>query len=247
MKQYRQDPSAPSHLRKLVDSARLHDLDEDKRRAVAKRLGIASALGPPPNPSVESSRLLRTPARVSVRGIALTVLALASGATYVAVSRPSPARHAVVSISNASPLPTSKAEPPPPVETASVSVTTLLDAPAKPVPNARAEHAPVVKPAASTEPGTKGGDLRLEVIALDRVHRTTDDGRPREALALLDEYATKFPRGKLREEATVLRIEALHANGDQARAESLAEQLLRDSPSTPYAARIRSALLPDAP
>lgn len=246
MKHYRHDPNAPSHLRKLVDSARIDNLDAVKRRAVAKRLGIASTLGLPEEPSLESSRI-RTPTRESLGGIALTVIALVGGtATYVAVSRPSPTRSAVVSPPVATLPPTSTVEPAPAPETPSVSVTTLLDAP-KPAFNSPVEHASAAKPTASTEPATKGGDLRLEVAALDRVRRTTEDGRPLDALALLDEYVAKFPKGQLREEALALRIEALQANGDQAGAERLAEQLLRSSPDTPYAARVRAALAPATP
>lgn len=244
MKHYRQDPSAPSHLRKLVNSARADNPGEDRRRAVAKQLGIASALGPSAEPSIESPRF-RTPARVSLGGIALTVMALIGGAaTYVAVDRSPRVEGGVTSTPVEPSPPTSTAEPLPVVEIPLVSVTTLLDAPPKPAPNSPTERVPVVKPTTSIEPAAKGGDLRLEVAALDRVRRTTEDGRPRDALAALDEYAIKFPKGRLREEALVLRIEALHANGDQTRAESLADQLLRSSPGTPYAARVRAALAP---
>lgn len=242
MRHYRQDPDAPNHLRKLVDSARMDNLDEAKRRAVAGRLGIASTLGLPSDPGVESSRF-RSPSHVSLGGFALTLIALVgAGATYVAVRRSVPPESAAASVPVASSTETSMAEAPPVVETPSVSVTALQDAPPMPAPNGPVERASAGKTTPSKESGPKGGDLRLEVAALDRVRRTTEEGRPRDALVLLDDYTAKFPKGRLREEALVLRIEALHASGDQSRAESLAEELLRNSPGTPYAARVRAAL-----
>ena len=87
----------------------------------------------------------------------------------------------------------------------------------------------------------------MEIAALDGVRRATEGGRPKEALTLLDDYAARFPAGKLREEALVLRIEALHASGDEAGAQRLAQKLLRSSPNTPYAARVRSALAKPSP
>jgi len=41
-------------------------------------------------------------------------------------------------------------------------------------------------------------------------------------------------------EASVVRIEALSASGDSARAKSLAEGFLAKNPNSPYAARLRS-------
>jgi len=103
--------------------------------------------------------------------------------------------------------------------------------------------ASVPSPAAPASSASGSSDLHLEIIALDGVHRAIETGSPREALARLDDYGKRFPTGKLREEATVLRIEALHAGGDRQAAERLAERLLRDSPNTPYVARVRAALV----
>ena len=115
MKRYRHDPNVPSHLRKLVESARVDDLDANRRRLVAERLGIASVAGLPSEPSRESSSA-RARASVPFGAIALTAIALIGGTvTYVAVSHPSPAEspRAAVSLAVPPPPPTSIVEPPP--------------------------------------------------------------------------------------------------------------------------------------
>ncbi|MBN9159946.1 MAG: hypothetical protein BGO98_18200 [Myxococcales bacterium 68-20] len=260
MKRYRHDPNAPSHLRKLLESARGDDIGENRRRLVAERLGIASAAAAPSDPSRKSSPP-GTRASLSVGGVVLTAIALIGGTTtYVAINHPSPAESppAAVSLTAAPPSPTSILEPP----------TSIVEPPPAPVAEppsmpsmpsmhvgalreARSERAPIAKPNPVAEPGAgpKGGtgDLRLEIAALDGVRRATEGGRPRDALTLLDDYAARFPAGKLREEALVLRIEALHASGDEAGAQRLAQQLLRSSPNTPYAARVQSALAKASP
>ena len=58
----------------------------------------------------------------------------------------------------------------------------------------------------------------------------------------LDAYRESFPRGRLSQEATVLRIEALSASGNQAAAKRLGEQFLKNNEKSPYADRIKSVL-----
>jgi hypothetical protein len=254
MKPYGRDPNAPAHVRALLDSARGDDLDANRRRRVAMQLGLVPSAGPvvPTNDGASTRRIPGGAAG----GAALAALAMI-GASLVFVgplrspSVPTPPV-VVAPVAAAAPAPLATQQPastnvePPPApqaaavaQVASVDVAALPDARKKPVAAARSEHA------AQHEPDP--GDLRLEIIALDGVRQASASGRPRAALALLDEYASKFPNGKLREEALVLRIEALHASGDQAAAEKLAHRLLADSPNTPYAARVRAALVTASP
>ena len=65
-------------------------------------------------------------------------------------------------------------------------------------------------------------------------------GNPSEALSELGTYAKLFPRPMLGAEALVVRVEALHASGDTARAKSLAEGFLSKNPNSPYATRLRN-------
>jgi hypothetical protein len=77
---------------------------------------------------------------------------------------------------------------------------------------------------------------------LDRAREALDAHRPSEVLRLLDQYHRRFPQGRLRPEAMVLRLAALVQAGRHAAADSLASRLLGDEAYQTYASRIRSLL-----
>ena len=52
MKRYQEDPETPTHLRKLLESARGDDLDAKRTQRVAKRMGIVAALAKAPESAV---------------------------------------------------------------------------------------------------------------------------------------------------------------------------------------------------
>jgi hypothetical protein len=96
-------------------------------------------------------------------------------------------------------------------------------------------------PAAGAAPAPKAqGSLADEVAQLQKAKLALKAGNPSQALAELGTYAQRFPRPMLGAEATVVRIEALSASGDSARAKSLAEGFLAKNPNSPYAARLRN-------
>ncbi len=262
MNRYRHDPDAPSHLRRLMESARGDELDARRRRRVAERLGLMPMTIPPAKADLEP--IQRSSSLVYIGTITIAALALfGGGAGFVewmgagagAGAGPAPARAASTSAEPAAtsvepssvvmPVSTSHADSvlvpaPTPVGVASMDVAALPDVRQERVAKPSRAPTPVAE---STKADGDSSTLRLEIIALDEARRETEAGRPRAALTRLDEYATKFPRGMLREEAMVLRIEALHASGDHATAGSLARRLFRDSPKTPYAARVRAGLV----
>ena len=84
--------------------------------------------------------------------------------------------------------------------------------------------------------------LGYETKALDRAREALEAHRPSEVLRLLDEYHRRFPQGRLRPEAMVLRLAALVQAGRHGAADSLASQLLADEAYQTYAPRIRSLL-----
>jgi hypothetical protein len=84
--------------------------------------------------------------------------------------------------------------------------------------------------------------LGNETRALDRAREALDAHRSSEVLRLLDEYHHRFPQGRLRPEAMVLRVAALVQAGRHGAADSLARQLLADEAYQTYAPRIRSLL-----
>jgi len=84
--------------------------------------------------------------------------------------------------------------------------------------------------------------LADELALLDQARRAVADGRAATALEVLGRHARSFPRGALREEAAVLRMEAYVLVGDRDRARASAESFLETAPQSPQRARVRSLL-----
>jgi hypothetical protein len=96
-------------------------------------------------------------------------------------------------------------------------------------------------PPTAAAPAPKAqGSLADEVAQLQKAKLALKGGNPAQALAELATYSQRFPRPMLGAEASVVRIEALSASGDSARAKSLAEAFLAKNPNSPYATRLRS-------
>jgi hypothetical protein len=100
--------------------------------------------------------------------------------------------------------------------------------------------APSVAAAAPTVSSSLSFSAELQ--SLDEARAAVAAKEPARALAILDGYHARFPRGAMAPEATVLRIEALTSAGDHAAAERVAEAFLRDNPGSPYAPRVHSLL-----
>jgi hypothetical protein len=81
--------------------------------------------------------------------------------------------------------------------------------------------------------------LRVELTQLDSARSRLKSGRSEEALALLDAYERSAPRGALRLEAEVLRIDALSRSGRTEQAKSRARAFLERHPRSVLAARVR--------
>jgi hypothetical protein len=123
-----------------------------------------------------------------------------------------------------------------------------------PAPQPVEAAAPVVPPAAEESPAPvratrslptterKSDGLSGELAALDVARRALANGKPQQALRALDEYTRTFRERRLDAEAGVLRIEALFAAGETARARRLSEDFLRANPNGPYEKRVRSLI-----
>jgi hypothetical protein len=110
-----------------------------------------------------------------------------------------------------------------------------------PIPSAvpaPAEEAKAPKRAPARAPSD---DVREEIRLLDHARAALLQRAPSRALERLAQYAQRFPRGALRQEAAVLRIEALRGQGDQAQAAALAQQFLAKHPGSPHAERVMAA------
>jgi hypothetical protein len=99
----------------------------------------------------------------------------------------------------------------------------------------------VQRPARAVEAPPKPG-LSDELGSLDRARQALVAGDASRSLRLLDEYQRRFAKPKLGTEASVLRIEALAASGQRARASELGAQFLSRHGKGPYGARVRSLI-----
>jgi hypothetical protein len=88
--------------------------------------------------------------------------------------------------------------------------------------------------------------LADEIARLDRARSLLAGNRAKPALAALSDYDRAHPRGALRQEAAVLRIDALRRAGDRTRARELAQRFLADNPDSPHAPRVRALAFDDA-
>lgn len=109
---------------------------------------------------------------------------------------------------------------PRPVPVADLAVATD-PAPAKP------------RPVASVAP-----DLREEIRLLDEVRSAVRAGDGSQALALLGKYARRYPRGQFRQEAQVLRVEALEQSGNKQAAVALGKKFVAAHPESPHVERV---------
>jgi outer membrane protein assembly factor BamD (BamD/ComL family) len=85
-------------------------------------------------------------------------------------------------------------------------------------------------------------NLRDEVALLEQVRAALRGGQVETALRRLARYDARFPQGALREEAVVLRMEALKASGQDAAASELRTQFLLDHPDSPHQARVKNTI-----
>jgi TolA-binding protein len=92
------------------------------------------------------------------------------------------------------------------------------------------------RPAAS---GT--ADLREEIRMLDQARAAVRAGEANEALALLAKYNRRYPRGQFRQEAQVLRVEALKESGHEEAAVKLGKKFVAQHPESPHVERVERA------
>lgn len=80
--------------------------------------------------------------------------------------------------------------------------------------------------------------LHDELRLLERTRVALAQGRPELAMSLLSLYEKRHPTGQLRQEATVLRVQALDARGQSQKADALAEDFVEKNPHSAHAPRV---------
>ena len=158
---------------------------------------------------------------IATRGRARVAASIAVPASVARVSRPEPAAPARASAPFAAP---------PPAEIA-----------AAPLP-AAATRPSVSAPARDTR-GPNDDTLAEEIRLIDEARIRLHRGDPKGALETIARYDQLVKRGgRMRAEATVVRIESLQASGDTARAAKLGQRFLADNPKSPYAGYVQRVL-----
>ena len=84
--------------------------------------------------------------------------------------------------------------------------------------------------------------LRRELALLEAARSSLTAGNASAALVSLDAHDREFPKGALREEAEVMRIDALARVGNATAARALGESYLKAHPGSPGVKRVREVL-----
>jgi hypothetical protein len=110
------------------------------------------------------------------------------------------------------------------------------------VPVTKVEDLPTLPDRAGSEtPKSVGApSLAEEVAAIKSAKGALASGNAAQALRELDAYKLHFPRARLAQEATVVRLESLIKSGNQAAAGTVADHFLATHPDSPYSARVRT-------
>jgi hypothetical protein len=229
---------APTPLEKLLlDASRAEAPSEAHKARLRAVLGIGVPLSGPlaaPAPSAPPPAAAAAPAaaRSALWGkLALGVGALALvGAYWFTRGAAAPAPVAA--------KPAAVVEMPKrltaPVVVAPVEATPEVS-PLPPVETA----APVVAHAARADASVAGADLSEQIRLIEAARTGVASHDAKAALAALDSYAQKYPRGSFGQEAMVLRIRALDQAGDSARATALAKSFVTRFPNSPHVARLK--------
>jgi hypothetical protein len=163
-------------------------------------------------------------------GVAALGAGIAAGGVYATHRRIPPVAVTPPAAGSSPSVPTAAAEPP--------------SAPVVEAPTAAPSSPPAVR-SARREPSAPAAqpDIALEIASIDVARKALRAGNSSGAIAELDRYEATFGRaGSLAPEATVLRIEALLARGDKARATALATAFVAAHPKSPLAARVRTLI-----
>jgi hypothetical protein len=211
----------------LLAAGRADSMPERSGLAILAGLGLASPVAAS-SAIVAGSKLAFMKGVFIVAGIGATgALAVWGGSTLLQDRTPvavSATRAVVPAAPVAAPAP--EATP----------IETLLETEA---PVVVEDPAPAPRAAAVV---SKVDTLPLELEAIDSARRALASGNAALASRLLDRYQARFPKPRLRAEATVLRVETLVARGDRSAATRLGKAFLSSNPKSPYARRVRSLI-----
>lgn len=201
---------------------------------------ILAGMGGPPPPATSGSGGGKLLWKLGLAGVVG-----AGAALWLTRGTPAPAPPVVEPPSTIVTSAAAPIEPPPtPIEEAHVEKVEAPVRSAQPsttiATRPRASVAAVTPaPSASAAPAL---GLGAEIKALDGVRASMNGGDANGALTALDAYDHAFPQGTLKQEAVLLRIDALMRAGRSDDARKLGHAFLAEHPSTPHRKRILTLL-----
>jgi hypothetical protein len=203
----------------LLEVARRRRALPSQRAAVLSALGVGVATSAASAAGIAGfgTKLVGLALLASI-GAGVAVFYPSHGKPDVAVAPRAAAPTAVTSTESAAPSPE-------PSSASSEPVLAPAEASAKVVAKLRPTSAP-------------SSSLSRELEVLKQAHEALAGGNPSGAMAALDDYHARFPQGTLGAEETVIRVRALLARGDRARATAIAHQFSTAHPDSLYARRV---------
>lgn len=217
------DPDADETLREVLRGAPgARGLDLVTRRRLSAKVARASAV-----PALAAGWLFVKSAAAAL-GVVLGTGAIAVSTGVLELS-PRVEPSAVGPAPSARPAPRRVAAP--------AAVSARVDAPDAPME----EPPPKLNPAPPVPVVSASRSLSAEAALLEPARRQMRVA-PALALSLAAEHATRFPRGQLASERTLIQIEALHRLGRDPEARSLARGLLGGASAGLYAERVHQLL-----
>jgi outer membrane protein assembly factor BamD (BamD/ComL family) len=98
---------------------------------------------------------------------------------------------------------------------------------------------PAPQAARSASSSVPSADLGEQIRLIEAARAGVAAHDAKAAMAALDTYAAKFPRGSFGQEAMVLRIRAIDQSGNLPRATALAKSFVARFPNSPHVARLK--------
>jgi hypothetical protein len=228
----------PTPLEKLLlDASRAEQPSSEHKARLRAALGLGLPLsGPldapaPPAAPLEAGKSLTT-------GKALTAAKIAASFAGLAL-----VGALLLTRQGAAPTPPVPAVTPAPVvvspavQKPAVAAEELAVSPLPPVEQPASESAR--RPSRGAAAPAADADLSEQIRLIEAARAGVSGRDAKSALAALDSYAVKFPRGAFGQEAAVLRIRALDQSGDATRATALAKSFIARFPQSPHVARLK--------
>jgi hypothetical protein len=158
---------------------------------------------------------------------------ITSGSPVMAVGSPVAPPAAVVETAPAAPAVAEDPAAPPAGEKPVVETKPSVE-------SARAEPSPARVAASFASASAPSTSVTDEMMLLDRIRTSVESRRTSDALALLADFDRRFPSARMRQEATVYRIETLYQAGQTRDAAALARRFLAANPTSSHADHVRN-------